>query len=77
MVVKDLWSHIGNMVMRLLQVALMFTLVFVGAYWYNHHLQYLDFSPVIVMLGFCSLSADIYDGILAGVLQIKKFIQSH
>ena len=77
MAVKEQWSHLGNMVMRLLQVALMFALVFVGAYWYNHHLQYLDFSPVIVMLGFCSLSADIYDGILAGVLQIKKFIQSH
>ena len=77
MVVKDLWSHVGNMVMRLLQVVLMFTLVFVGAYWYNHHLQYLDFSPVIVMLGLCSLSADIYDGVLAAVLQIKKSIQSH
>ena len=77
MVVKDLWSHIGNMVMRLLQVALMFTLIFVGAYWYNHHLQYLDFSPVIVMLGFCSLSADIYDGTLAAVLQVKKYKQSH
>lgn len=76
-IVKEQWSHLGNMIMRLIQVALMFSLVFIGTYWYNHHLQYLDFSPVIIMLGFCSLSADIYDGILAAVLQIKKFKQSH
>ena len=77
MIIKDQWSHIGNMVMRLIQVALMFTLVFVGAYWYNHHLQYFDFSPLILMLGLCSLSADIFDGILAAILQIKKYKQSH
>ena len=69
-VVKDKWLHLGNMIMRIVQIALMFILVFIGAFWYNTHLQYIDFSPLILMIGFSQLAADIYDGILAIYLKI-------
>ena len=70
--VKEKWNHLGNLIMRILQIALMFTMVIIGSYWYNYQQQYLDFSLVVLMLGFSSLAADIYEGIMALYLQIKK-----
>ena len=70
--VKHMWSNVGNMVMRLLQVALMFSMVYIGSYWYVAHLQYIDFSPIILMLGFSSLASDIYDGMYAIYIRIRK-----
>lgn len=68
--VRDKWSLVGNMIMRVLQIALMFSLVFIGSYWYSSHLQYIDFSPIILMIGFSSLASDIYDGLYAIYIKI-------
>lgn len=73
--IKERWSHIGNLLMRVLQIALMFGMVLLGAYWYNQHMQYIDFSPVILMIGFSALAGDVYDGCYAIYLQINKLIK--
>ena len=72
-IIRNRWNNIGNLVMRILQVALIFGMVLLGTYWYNNHLQYVDFSPIVLMLGFSSLADDIYWGCFAVYLKIKQF----
>ncbi len=71
---KEKWRRLGNLVMRIVQITLMFAMVIIGSYWYSHQQQYLDFSLVVLMLGFSSLAADVYDGLLALYFKIKKVI---
>ena len=71
-IVKDLWNNVGNMIMRILQVMLIFCIVLIGSYWYRDNLQYVDFSLLVLMLGFSSLAADIDDGLYALYIQIIK-----
>ena len=73
---KDYWSHVGNLVMRILQALLMFGMVFIGAYWYQKHLQYIDFSLIVLVVGFSALATDIYDGIYALYLKIFQMINN-
>ena len=49
-------------------------MIYIGAYWYKNHMQYIDFSQVVLMIGFSSLAGDIYDGILAVHLKVKHII---
>lgn len=76
MIVKNTWSHMGNMCMRFVQILLMFSMVYIGSYWYTRYLQYIDFSLLILMIGFSALAVDIYDGIYAIGLQITKYIKT-
>lgn len=71
---KEHWSHIGNLLMRILQIMIMISMIYIGAYWYKNHMQYIDFSQVVLMIGFSSLAGDIYDGILAVHLKVKHII---
>ena len=71
---KEHWSHIGNLLMRILQIMIMIGMIYIGAYWYKNHMQYIDFSQVVLMIGFSSLAGDIYDGILAVHLKVKHII---
>lgn len=63
LIVNELYSHMGNMIMRLLQLLLMFGVVIFGAYCYTRHMLYLDFSSLLFLLGFAALAMDIFEGL--------------
>lgn len=75
LLIKERWSYVGNLLMRMLQIMLMFGMVIIGSYWYNKHLQYIDFSLIVLTIGFSALACDVYDGIYALCVQIKQYIQ--
>ena len=74
---KELWSHVGNAAIRSMQILLMFSMVIIGAYWYNNHMQYIDFSQVVLMIGFSALASDFCDAILAIYLKSNKLINKY
>lgn len=76
MYAKEHWCHIGNLLMRILQIIIMISIIYIGAYWYKNHMQYIDFSQVVLMIGFSSLAGDVYDGILAVYLKVKYVINN-
>lgn len=74
---KELWSHVANAAIRSMQILLMFSMVIIGAYWYNNHMQYIDFSQVVLMIGFSALASDFCDAILAIYLKSNKLINKY
>ena len=71
---KEHWSHIGNLLIRILQITIMIGMIYLGTYWYKNHMQYIDFSQVVLMIGFSALAGDVYDGILAIYIKVKHII---
>jgi CHASE2 domain-containing sensor protein len=77
MLIKDRWSHMGNLLMRCLQIVLMFGIVYIGSCWYKAHMQYIDFSLVVLMIGFSALAVDVYDGVWAIGRRSIKLINNY
>lgn len=68
---RNRMSNIGNMFLRLAQVAIMYQLVVLGCSYYASHHVYIDFSPSLLMIGLGALSFDIWFG-LYGVFNFVK-----
>ena len=65
-------SNFGNLFIRLLQFAMMYILIVIGSIYFAAHHNYIDFSPAILMIGFGSLSFDLWFGCIAMYNHLKK-----
>jgi CHASE2 domain-containing sensor protein len=65
----------GNLFMRLLQLVMMYILVVIGCTYFAFYHNYIDFSPAILMIGFGSVSFDLWFGCIAVYKKLKKTIQ--
>lgn len=68
-------SNFGNLFTRLLQFAMMYILIVIGSIYFASHHNYIDFSPAILMIGFGSLSFDLWFGCIAMYNHLKKLIK--
>lgn len=68
---RNRMSNVGNMFIRLAQVAIMYQIVVFGCKYYAEHHMYLDFSPSLLMIGLSALAFDIWFGLYG----IVKFVQ--
>ena len=60
---RNRMSNVGNMFIRLAQVAIMYQLVVLGCKYFSATHTYMDFSPSLLMIGLCALSFDIWFGL--------------
>lgn len=72
---KRRFSNINNFLMRLVQVALLFLLFWLGTSWLSNHHCYLDFSAAVLLIGLGALSFDIWYGLYACYYAIYKLIK--
>lgn len=75
LVAKYHMSNLGNLFMRLLQFAMMYFLIVIGSIYFDSHHNYIDFSPAILMIGFGSLSFDLWFGCIAMYNHLKKLLK--
>ena len=68
-------SNFGNLFIRLLQFAMMYILIVIGSIYFAAHHNYIDFSPAILMIGFGSLSFDLWFGCIAIYSHLKKLLK--
>jgi CHASE2 domain-containing sensor protein len=68
-------SNFGNLFIRLLQFAMMYILIVIGSIYFAAHHNYIDFSPAILMIGFGSLSFDLWFGCIAIYNHLKKLLK--
>ena len=68
-------SNFGNLFIRLLQFAMMYILIVIGSIYFTSHHNYIDFSPAILMIGFGSLSFDLWFGCIAMYNNLKKLLK--
>jgi CHASE2 domain-containing sensor protein len=68
-------SNFGNLFIRLLQFVVMYVLIVIGSIYFASHHNYIDFSPAILMIGFGSLSFDLWFGSIAVYNHLKKLIK--
>lgn len=57
------WNNIESLGLRLLQILLMYGLLWIGCKWFVSFNQYLDFSFSLVMIGLSALASDIWVGL--------------
>ena len=75
LVAKYQMSNLGNLFMRLLQFAMIYILIVIGSIYFATHHNYIDFSPTILIIGFSSLSFDLWFGAIAMYNYLKKLIK--
>lgn len=68
-------SNFGNLFIRLLQLVMMYFLIVIGSIYFASHHNYIDFSPAILMIGFGSLSFDLWFGCIAMYNNLKKLLK--
>lgn len=71
---KNQMSNIGGLFLRIVQFAMMYILLLIGATYFAHHHSYLDFSPAILMIGFGAVAFDVWFGTYAAYNVIKNKI---
>ena len=60
---RNRMSNVGNMFIRLAQVAIMYQLVVIGCKYFAETHTFMDFSPSLLMIGLGALSFDIWFGL--------------
>ena len=68
-------SNFGNLFTRLLQFAMMYILIVIGSIYFASHHNYINFSPAILMIGFGSLSFDLWFGCISVYNHLKKLLK--